>query len=62
MEFKATKYKREKDGCFMIRGAIHQKGIKIMNPPSTHIFYLYSPNNMGLKIEQKQKQEKVEEK
>lgn len=64
MEFKATKYKGEKDGCFMIKGAIHQEVIKIMNPPSTHIFYLYAPNNMALKIKQKKKifQEKVKEK
>lgn len=55
MEFKATKYKGEKDGCFMIKGAIHQEVIKIMNPPSTHIFYLYAPNNMALKIKQKKK-------
>lgn len=56
VEFKATKYKREKGGCFMIRATIHQEGIKIPKPPSTHIFYFYAPNNMGLKIKKKQKQ------
>lgn len=32
---------------------MHQEGIKIMNPFSIHIFYLHAPNNIALKIKQK---------